>query len=129
MFVFLLRLKPSDPCILYPKIDLEGRRKKPQQGVFYTSSTSCASDCDLQCIFYNSNSHLMLSVACDHITDVPFNNDYYIKITVYCYHSVNVITFSLAQSDHIKRLLLYYDYLFRFKGSNLRFTITSTLRS
>jgi len=25
-----------------------------------------------------------------------------------CYHSVNVITFSLAQSDHIKRLLLYY---------------------
>jgi hypothetical protein len=24
-----------------------------------------------------------------------------------CYHSVNVITFSLAQSDHIKRRLLY----------------------
>ena len=26
---------------------------------------------------------------------------------VYCYHLVNVITFSLSQSDHIKRLLLY----------------------
>ena len=24
-----------------------------------------------------------------------------------CYHSVNVITFGLVQSDHIKRLLLY----------------------
>jgi len=29
------------------------------------------------------------------------------KITDYCYHSVNVITCSLAQCDHIKRLLLY----------------------
>ncbi len=29
------------------------------------------------------------------------------KTTGYCYHSVNVITFGLAQSDHIKRLLLY----------------------
>ncbi len=28
------------------------------------------------------------------------------KTTGYCYHSVNVITFGLAQSDHIKRLLL-----------------------
>ena len=32
---------------------------------------------------------------------------YYIKISDYCYHLVNVITFSVAQSDHIKRLLLY----------------------
>ena len=37
---------------------------------------------------------------------VPFTKDYYIKITGY--HSVNVITFGLAQSDHIKLLLLYY---------------------
>ncbi len=29
------------------------------------------------------------------------------KTTGYCYHSVNVITFGLAQSDHIKRLLLH----------------------
>ena len=28
----------------------------------------------------------------------------------YCYHSVNVITFGEAQSDHIKRLLLYIDF-------------------
>jgi|LakMenE01Jun11ns_1017448.scaffolds.fasta_scaffold8186843_1 hypothetical protein len=26
----------------------------------------------------------------------------------YCYHSHNVITFSLSQSDHIKRLPLHY---------------------
>jgi len=26
-----------------------------------------------------------------------------------CYHLVNVISFSQAQSDHIKRLLLYYN--------------------
>ena len=31
------------------------------------------------------------------------------KTTGYCYHSVNVITFGLAQSDHIKRLLLYME--------------------
>ncbi len=29
------------------------------------------------------------------------------KTTGYCYQSVNVITLGLAQSDHIKRLLLY----------------------
>ncbi len=28
------------------------------------------------------------------------------KTTSYCYHSVNVITFGLAQSDHNKRLVL-----------------------
>ena len=26
-----------------------------------------------------------------------------------CYHSVNFITFGLAQSDHIKQLLLYFN--------------------
>jgi hypothetical protein len=31
------------------------------------------------------------------------------KTTGYCYHSVNVIAFGLAQSDHIKRLLLYLE--------------------
>jgi hypothetical protein len=30
------------------------------------------------------------------------------KTTGYCYHSINVIACGLAQSDHIKRLLLYY---------------------
>ncbi len=38
---------------------------------------------------------------------IPLTTAYYIKTTGYCYHSVNVITFGLAQSDHIKRLLLY----------------------
>ena len=36
------------------------------------------------------------------------------KITGYCYRSVNVITFSLAQSDHIKRLLLQYSNILGF---------------
>ncbi len=38
---------------------------------------------------------------------IPFTTAYYIKTIGYCYHSANVITFGLAQSDHIKRLLLY----------------------
>ncbi len=38
---------------------------------------------------------------------IPFTTAYYIKTTGYCYHSVDNITFGLAQSDHIKRLLLY----------------------
>ncbi len=36
----------------------------------------------------------------------PFTKAYYIKTTGYSYHSVNVITFGLYLSDHIKRLLL-----------------------
>ncbi len=40
--------------------------------------------------------------------ETPFTIAYYIKTTGYCYHSVNVITFGLAQSDHIKRLLLCF---------------------
>ena len=39
--------------------------------------------------------------------NIPFTKDYFIKITGYRYHSVSVITFGMAQSDHIKRLLLY----------------------
>ena len=47
----------------------------------------------------------MLSAAyCDHISNVPFTKGYYIKITGYCYHSVNVITIGLVQSDYIRRL-------------------------
>ncbi len=38
---------------------------------------------------------------------VPFTKTYKIKITGYCYHSGNVITFGVAQGDYIKRLLLY----------------------
>ena len=51
---------------------------------------------------------LTLSAAwCNMISNVPFNNDYWIKVTGYCYHSVIFFTFDPAQSDHIKRLLLY----------------------
>ncbi len=39
----------------------------------------------------------------------PFTIAYYKETTGYCYHSVNVITFGLAKSDHIKRLLLYME--------------------
>ncbi len=37
----------------------------------------------------------------------PFSTVYQLKTTGYCYHSVNVIIFDLAKSDHIKRFLLY----------------------
>ena len=51
-------------------------------------------------------SQLMLSAAyC--ISKVPFTIHYYMKITGYCYHSVNGIRYGLAQSDPIKRRLLY----------------------
>ncbi len=36
---------------------------------------------------------------------ISFTNTYYIKITNYCYHLVNVITFGPVKSDHIKQLL------------------------
>ncbi len=38
---------------------------------------------------------------------VPFTNGDKIKTTGKCYHSVGGLTFCQAQSDHIKRLLLY----------------------
>ncbi len=38
-----------------------------------------------------------------HFND-PFPRGILVKITGYCYHSANDITFSLDQSDHIKRL-------------------------
>ena len=40
--------------------------------------------------------------------NVPFAFDYFVKNVSYYYHSVHVITFGLLQSDHIKRLQLYY---------------------
>ena len=40
--------------------------------------------------------------------NVPFTKDY--KNYRYCYHSVNAITFVLAQNDHIKRLLLQHGF-------------------
>ncbi len=62
---------------------------------------------------YYSESRLMLSLVnvisrlmWSHLK-IPFTIAYYMKTTGYCYHSVIVITFGLAQSDHIKRLLLY----------------------
>ncbi len=51
----------------------------------------------------------------------PFTKTYYIKTTGYCYHSVNVITNGLSQSDYIKRLLLYKKYfvsLQEFRNEN-----------
>jgi hypothetical protein len=40
--------------------------------------------------------------------EIPLPTGYYTKTTGYCYNSVNVITFGLAQSDRIKLLLLYF---------------------
>ncbi len=63
---------------------------------------------------YYSENRLMLSminvITCliwSHF-EIPLTISSYIKTTGYSYNSVNVITFGLAQSDHIKRLLLYF---------------------
>ncbi len=51
-------------------------------------------------------SRLMLSPDnWDQISRIPLLK--YIKISGYCYHSVNVISLSLPQSDNIKRLSLH----------------------
>ena len=47
--------------------------------------------------------------------DVPNNchlSTLFQKETAYCYHSVNVVTLTPAQSDHIKRLPLYNKEMF-----------------
>jgi hypothetical protein len=41
---------------------------------------------------------------------VPFAIHYYIKMTSYCYHSINGIRYGLAQSDPIKQRLLYLSF-------------------
>jgi hypothetical protein len=52
----------------------------------------------------------MLLVTCwDYISLVPFAI-YYVKTTGYCYHLDNVIRHGLAQSDPIKRCLLYFAF-------------------
>ncbi len=57
---------------------------------------------------------LMLSAAqCDHILNVLFTKDHYVKVTSYYrYHSVNVITIRMTKSDQIKNLLYYLCLLF-----------------
>ena len=42
------------------------------------------------------------------ILKVPFTKVNFIKITDICFHSVNVISFALVQSDHNKRFLLCF---------------------
>ncbi len=44
--------------------------------------------------------------------EIPFTIASSIKTTGYCYNSVNVITFGLAQSDHIKQPLQYSENFF-----------------
>jgi hypothetical protein len=46
----------------------------------------------------------------------------YIKSNGYCYHLVIVISFHLSQSDHIKRLPLYYVKLY-CSGSNFLWSL------
>jgi len=46
---------------------------------------------------------------------VPFTKDQKVNFIGYCYHSANIITFSLTQSDDIKRLdCTYIMILFSF---------------
>ncbi len=52
----------------------------------------------------------------------PIIKYYYVKKVGYCYHSVNVIIFGRAQSDHIKRLLLYYKHR-RKQKENIKYDI------
>ncbi len=60
------------------------------------------------CIWFNmitenAISHLLWS--CFQFVILNFINK-----STYCYHSVNVISFSLSQSDHIQRLPLYFNH-------------------
>ncbi len=41
---------------------------------------------------------------------IPFAKANSLKTTSYCYHSINVITFDHAQSNHIEQLLLCMDF-------------------
>ena len=62
----------------------------------------------------------MLSVTlCDHISNIAFNKYYYSKLTGYCNYSVHVFTFGQAQSDHIKRLLLYHHFVLLLYNSSI----------
>ncbi len=47
-------------------------------------------------------------------------NPYQIKTTGYCYHSYNVITFDVAQSDYIERLLIYFVFKFVQVTQNIK---------
>ncbi len=51
----------------------------------------------------------MIIHFCDRIIN-PLRKDYFVKITGFCYQSVNDIIFDLAQSDHNKRRALHYRY-------------------
>ena len=87
---------------------VEGGTSKKEQKTLCFMNVEQKYDCDIRIY---SESRLMLSLVnvisrlmWSHFK-VPFNTDYYVKTIGYCYHSVNVITFGVAQSDHIKRLL------------------------
>ena len=63
--------------------------------------------------------------------NVPFTKDYLVKIIGYWYHSVNVITFRLSQSDHIKPILLYFETeysMFSIKGIMNNFDMLRNLK-
>ncbi len=48
------------------------------------------------------------------------NNFLFCNSFAYCYHSVNVISFSLSQSDHIKRLPLYKVLIYELSVENTK---------
>jgi hypothetical protein len=54
----------------------------------------------------------------------PVYYNYYIKTTTYCYHSVNVISFHLLQTDHMKRVPLYLNTLFKSLMLSVEFFTT-----
>ncbi len=85
----------------------------PMQVEFPNPQDNKKTCAPLSVIVIYSESRLMLSLVnvisrllWSHF-EIPFTIANYIKTTGYCYHSVNIITFGLAQCDHIKRLLLY----------------------
>jgi len=49
---------------------------------------------------------MLTATLCDYIANIQFTKDCVIEIKGYYYHSVNVITLGLPQSDKIKRFLL-----------------------
>ncbi len=52
------------------------------------------------------------------VITVPFIKEHLIKVTSYCYHSVNVITMGLSQSDHIKKCVLKNLQILSFFNKN-----------
>ena len=70
----------------------------------------------------------MLSVAyCDQIWRCHSLTITELKISGYCYHSINVITLGLLQSDHFKRISLYHKLYHKVTFLNTKTHLTNKM--